>query len=151
MKTSNKEKYVLMHTTKNTYRSLEKHRFIDFLSYKQCVNYIVNHEDLICRNRDNNGRFTKLFFTDVNGNYITRYGSKFFDIDGHYNLYRMLRIGDLDINDWLDIFETTVPFVLVDKITNEILEQIELELRDTQFYDNYLEFIEFRNETITIE
>lgn len=145
MKTT-KEKYVLMHTTKNTYRSLEKHSFIDFLSYEKCANYIVEHEDLISRNRDKRGRFTKLFFTDVNGNHIADYGDKVFDIDGFYNMYRILKIDDLDINDWLDIFETSAPFVLIDQITCEILEQIELELRDTQFYKNYLEFIEFRNE-----
>ena len=141
----NTEKYVLLHTTKNTYRSNMKAEYIGYYSYENAVNYIAEHEDLFDKNRSENGRFCKKYYTDCSGNIIAEHGEFKFDIDGFYNMYRILRIDDLDINDWLDIFESAVPFEFVDQITDEILEQIELELRDTQFYGNYLEFVEFRN------
>lgn len=138
----NTEKYVLMHTTKNTYRSLEKHSFIDFLSYEKCVNYIVEQENLFDRNRTENGRFCNKYYNDECGNKIADHGDKIFDIDGNYNTYRILRINELDINDWLDIFETETPYILLNVVDNGILEQIELELRDTPYYDNVTAFIE---------
>lgn len=135
------EKYVLLHTTKNTYRSNLKTKYIGYFTYDNAINCIVEKENLFDKNRAENGRFCKKYYNDECGNRIAEYGDFKFDIDGWYNMYRILTIKQLDINDWLDIFETEVPFELLDVADNAIIEQIELELRNTPYYDNIMEFI----------
>ena len=138
----NTEKYVLLHTTKVTYRSNIKTEYISYCTYDNAVDYIIEHEDLFYSNRNEKGQFCKKYYTDCSGNIIAEYGDFKFDIDGWYNMYQIMKIAELDINDWLDVFETEIPYSLLGEIDNVTLEQIELELRDTPFHDNITEFIE---------
>ena len=138
----NTEKYVLLHTTKKTYKRTQTTKYIGYYTYDSAVDYIVEHENLFDKNRDESGKFCCKYYTDECGNRIAEYGDFTFEIDGWYNTYQIMKIEQLDINDWLDVFESEIPYSLLGEIDNATLEQIELELHDTPFHENIIEFIE---------
>lgn len=76
-----------------------------YANYDNAVDYILKVENnLFIEDEDSEVKVYK----DGSGHIVATYGDKYFDFDGDYDSYKIIPIGDADINDIIDVITTDI-------------------------------------------